>query len=190
MGANSAMPLSTELRGATVSSSSTRARLARAWRNRAISVKAISFALIGAVNTAVDYSVFLLARAALKQITASFALFAAPSGSRETLLLIAANTIAWLIAMTGSYIMNSSITFAAESGRKLRWRAYAALAASGIAGLTANTVTLIFGVQVFLLPIWAVKAVAILASFIVNFSLSHFVVFRQPARTYQPAVST
>ena len=181
------MPLNAELRGATASSSSTRAR---AWRNRAISVKAISFALIGAVNTAVDYSVFLLARAALKQITASFALFAAPSGSRETLLLIAANTIAWLIAMTGSYIMNSSITFAAESGRKLRWRAYVAFAASGIAGLTANTVTLIFGVQVFLLPIWAVKAVAILASFIVNFSLSHFVVFRQPARTYQPAVST
>jgi putative flippase GtrA len=183
------MTLNVELCGTMTNSSSTHARLADAWRNRAISIKAISFALIGAVNTVVDYSVFLLARAALKQITASLALFAAPSGSRETFILIAANMIAWLIAVTGSYIMNSSITFAAESGRKLTWRAYAAFVVSGIAGLTANTVTLVFGAQVFLLPVWLVKAVAILASFVVNFSLSHFVVFRQPARTYRPAVS-
>jgi putative flippase GtrA len=170
-------------------SSSTSIRLADAWRNRAISVKAISFALIGAINTVVDYSVFLLARAALKNITASLGLLAAPSSSRGTLLLIAANVVAWLVAVTGSYIMNSSITFAAESGRKLRWRAYAAFVVSGVAGLTANTVTLIFGVQVFLLPVWLVKAVAILASFVVNFSLSHFVVFRQSAAAYRPAVS-
>jgi len=173
---------------AMVSSSSTRARLADAWRNRAISIKAISFALIGTINTAVDYSVFLLARAALKQITAVLAL-PSPGGGRETLLLIAANMIAWLVAVTGSYIMNSSITFAVESGGKLRWRAYAGFAVSGIAGLIANTVTLVFGVQVFLLPIWIVKAIAILASFVVNFFLSHFVVFRQSARTYRPAVS-
>jgi len=146
--------------------------------SQAISLKAVSFALIGAVNTVVDYSVFLVARAALKRIAAALALFAALSGSPETLLLIAANMTSWLVAVTGSYIMNSSITFAAESGRKLRWRAYAAFVVSGIAGLTANTLTLIFGAQVLLLPIWIAKAVAILASFIVNFSLSHFVVFR------------
>jgi putative flippase GtrA len=29
-----------------------------------------------------------------------------------------------------------------------------------------------------LLPVWLAKAVAILASFVVNFTLSHFVVFR------------
>jgi putative flippase GtrA len=145
---------------------------------RAIGLKAISFALIGAVNTAVDYSVFLLVRTALKQITAALALFGALSGSPETLLLIAANMIAWLVAVTGSYIMNSSITFAAESGRKLRLRAYAAFVVSGIAGMIADTVTLVFVAQVLLLPVWIAKAVAILASFIVNFSLSHFVVFR------------
>jgi hypothetical protein len=44
-----------------------------------------------------------------------------------------------------------------ESGRKLRRHAYAAKA--------------------LLLPIWIAKAVAILASFITNLSLSHFVVF-------------
>ena len=161
----------------------TRARLADAWRNRAISLKAISFALIGVVNTTVDYAAFWLARAALKRITSALALFAVLSGwcscgSPETLLLIAANITSWLIGVTGSYIMNSSITFAAESGRKLRWRVYAIFVVSGIAGLVANTATLIFAAQVLLLPLWIAKAVAVLANFIVNFSLSHFVVFR------------
>jgi putative flippase GtrA len=32
-----------------------------------------------------------------------------------------------------------------------------------------------------LLPVWAAKAIAVLASFVVNFSLSHFVVFRARA---------
>jgi putative flippase GtrA len=79
--------------------------------------------------------------------------------------------------VTGSYIMNSSVTFAAESGRKLRWRAYAAFVGAGIAGLIANTVMLVFGAKCLLLPLWIAKAIAILASFLVNFSLSHFVVF-------------
>jgi len=32
--------------------------------------------------------------------------------------------------------------------------------------------------QVLLLPVWLAKALAVLASFVVNFTLSHFVVFR------------
>jgi putative flippase GtrA len=154
-----------------------RANLAESWRNRATSVKAISFALIGLVNTVVDYSVFLSARAALEQTTKVPALFAARSVSRDTVILITANITAWLVAVTGSYIMNSSVTFAAESGGKLRWRAYAAFVGAGIAGLIANTVMLVFGAKCLLLPIWIAKAVAILASFITNFSLSHLVVF-------------
>jgi putative flippase GtrA len=160
------------------SSSRSRAKLAELWRDRAISVKAISFALIGLVNTVVDYSVFLSARAALQQAPQVPALFATLGVSRDTVLLITANMAAWLVAVTGSYIMNSSVTFAAESGRKLRWRAYAAFVVSGVAGLIANTVMLVFGAKALLLPIWIAKAVAILASFIANFSLSHFVVFR------------
>ena len=158
-------------------SSSTHARLSGAWRKRAISIKAISFALIGLVNTVVDYSVFLSARAALEQTREIPALFAAQSVSRDTVILITANIAAWLVAVTGSYIMNSSVTFAVESGRKLRWRAYAAFVGAGIAGLVANTVILVFGAKCLLLPLWIAKAVAILASFITNFSLSHFVVF-------------
>ena len=58
--------------------------------------------------------------------------------------------LAWVVAVTGSYVMNSYITFAAESGRQLRWRAYGAFVASGIAGLVANTATLVSSLQYFM----------------------------------------
>ena len=72
--------------------------------------------------------------------------------------------------------MNCFITFAAESGRQLRWRAYGAFVASGVAGVIANTATLV--VASYWMPVLAAKLLAIAASFVVNFSLSHFVVFR------------
>ena len=162
---------------------SARAKLKDAWRNRALSLKAISFGLIGVVNTVVDYGFFLLARAALERWAAALSVFGALAdtchcGRPGTLLLIAANTMSWIVAVTGSYLMNSSITFAAESGRKLRWRDYLTFVISGIAGLIANTATLVFAAQILLLPVWLAKGFAILASFVVNFSMSHFVVFR------------
>jgi putative flippase GtrA len=162
---------------------SARAKLADGWRNRAVSLKALSFGLVGVVNTAVDYGVFLLARAAYARLPAADAAFASFSaacqcGKPATILLIAANVTSWIVAVSGSYIMNSSITFAAESGRTLRWRDYITFVVSGIAGLIANTAALVFAAQILLLPIWFAKALAILASFVVNFSLSHFVVFR------------
>ena len=156
-----------------------------AWRSRAIGLKAISFGRIGVVNTAIDYGVFLVAGAAYAHLPPALALSAWVSrtcacGSPGTILLIGANVTSWLIAVTGSYIMNSSITFASESGRRLRWRAYFIFVVSGIAGLIADSAALVFAAQILLLPIWIAKVVAILASFIVNFSLSHFVVFRVP----------
>ena len=45
-----------------------RARLLASWQNRAIGFKAIAFGLVGVVNTAVDYGVFLLARAGLNEL--------------------------------------------------------------------------------------------------------------------------
>jgi putative flippase GtrA len=44
--------------------------------------------------------------------------------------------------------------------------------------LIANTAALVFAAQVIGLPVWLAKGCAILASFVVNFSLSNFVVFR------------
>jgi len=160
-----------------------RERLAAGWRNRALSLKAVAFGLVGLVNTAIDYGVFLLARAALDRSASALAAFASLAevcgcSSAPTFLLIAANTISWIVAVSGSYVMNSSITFAAETGRKLTWRAYLTFVISGIAGWLANTATLLVAAEVLLLPVWLAKLVAILASFVVNFSLSHFVVFR------------
>jgi putative flippase GtrA len=150
---------------------------------RGLSQKAFVFAVIGLINTAVDYGVFLAARAAYMQTPPALAAFAwlagvCRCGAPETILLIAANVTSWLIAVSGSYVLNSKITFAAESGRQLRWRDYTAFVVSGIAGLLANTATLIVAAQVLLLPVWLAKALAVLASFVVNFTLSHFVVFR------------
>ena len=159
-------------------------------RRRALRVKAIVFGLIGVINTAVDYSVFLLARAALQSSAAALSAVGALAdvcrcGTTPTLTLVVANLISWTVAVSGSYILNSSITFAAESGRRLRWRAYATFVVAGIAGLLANTATLLLAAETFLLPVWLAKALAVLASFVVNFLLSHFVVFR-PRRDPPP----
>src|ERR1700689_1861347 len=96
-----------------------RARLLIAWRTRALSLKAVAFGLVGVVNSVVDYCVFLLARAAFDSSAAALAAFASLSvlcdcGSTATFTLIAANTAAWLVAMTGSFLVESFFTFCAE----------------------------------------------------------------------------
>jgi len=144
--------------------------------------KAVSFALVGVVNTLVDAGVFFLTYANLRSHPAPMQLFdtvaaACGCGTTATITLIAANVFSWFIAVSGSYAMNSYITFAAESGRKLTLRAWSRFLASGILGAIANTTTLVVIAQ--FLPVWAAKGCAILVSFAVNFSLSHFVVFRR-----------
>ena len=143
-------------------------RLVQAWRTRGVTLKAASFALVGVVNTFIDLGIFLAAYNLLQ------------------LPLIPANVLAWLVAVSGSYVMNSFITFAAESGRQLRWRAYGALVASGVAGVITNTAILV--VASYWLPVLAAKLLAIAVSFVVNFSLSHFVVFRTRERRVEPSV--
>src|SRR6185437_2033416 len=131
--------------------------------------KAVSFGMVGVVNTLLDFVLFWLGAVKLG------------------LPVIAANTLSWTIAVSLSYVMNSKFTFAAESGRRLRWRSYATFVISGIFGYIANTATVIV-VSGYVAPSFiadksaqlaAAKACAVLASFVVNFSLSHFVVFRR-----------
>ncbi len=133
-------------------------RLTVAWHERAVALKAISFALVGVVNTLIDFSIFWTAAKFLGWP------------------LVPANVSAWLVAVTFSYVLNSFITFGPESGRVLRWRDYGTFAASGVAGMVASTATLF--VLSYILPLLAAKLLSILVSFAVNFSLSHFVVFR------------
>ena len=134
-------------------------RIMAALRRQALVLKAASFASIGVVNTLVDLGLFLLS---LKYLTSS---------------LIVANVLAWTVAVTGSYVMNSFITFAAESGRRLDWRRYLAFVASQILGLVAATATLVLAANV--MPVLYAKLLAIGVSFLVNFSISNFVVFRK-----------
>lgn len=133
-------------------------RLTVAWHERAIALKAASFAMVGIVNTAIDFSVFWT--------TATYLHWP----------LIPANVLAWLVAVTCSYVMNSFITFGPESGRVLRWRDYATFAASGVAGMVSST-AMLFALS-YVVPLLVAKVLSIAVSFAVNFSLSHFVVFR------------
>jgi putative flippase GtrA len=133
-------------------------RLTVAWHERAVALKAASFALVGVVNTAIDFSVFWT--------TVHFLGWP----------LVPANVLAWLVAVSFSYAMNSFITFGPESGRVLRWRDYATFLASGIAGMVTSTTTL-FALS-YVMPLLVAKLISIAISFVVNFSLSHFVVFR------------
>jgi putative flippase GtrA len=135
-------------------------RMVAALRRQALMLKAMSFASIGVVNTLIDLGLFLLA---LKYLTTS---------------LVAANVLAWTVAVSGSYVMNSYITFAAESGRQLTLKAYMAFVVSQVLGLIAATTTLVLAAMA--MPVLYAKLLAIAASFLVNFSISHFVVFRKP----------
>jgi putative flippase GtrA len=134
-------------------------RIMAALRRQALVLKAMSFASIGVVNSLVDLGLFLLA---LNYLTSS---------------LVVANVLAWTVAVSGSYVMNSFITFAAESGRKLSVKAYLGFVASQVLGLIAATTTLVLCALV--MPVLYAKLLAIGVSFLVNFSISHFVVFRK-----------
>ena len=144
----------------TPSRKTLRERLTVAWQERALLIKAISFGVVGLINSAVDFAVF------------SFAYY------YLGLPILVANTMAWIVAVTGSYVMNSTITFAAESGRSLAIRRYLGFALSQFAGFLANTATVWCLVELVHIPAWAAKVAAIAVSFAVNFTLSHFVVFK------------
>lgn len=124
---------------------------------RALAWQATKFGLVGFINVAVDFAVFLLALAFL------------------TSSLVGANVLAWIVAVSCSYVLNSFITFAAESQRKLRWRAYAAFVASQIAGIIANTTTLVLAAMV--MHVVLAKIAATVVAFAVNFTFARLFVF-------------
>lgn len=134
-------------------------RLVAAWHRRAFALKAISFAVVGVVNTLIDLAAFLL--------------FYSVAG----LPLVVCNVLAWAVAVSCSYVMNTFTTFGPESGHKLRPRDYLTFVASGVAGVICATTTLML--LSLYLPVITAKLLSILVSFVVNFSLSHFVVFRR-----------
>lgn len=131
--------------------------ISRAWAASS-PPKIVNFALVGICNTTIDFGVFLLA----------FRVFGLP--------IIAANFVAWFVAVSGSYIMNSMITFRAETGRVLRRKDYINFAMSGVLGVIFTTATLF--VLSWYLPVTIAKLISIIVGFAVNFTMSNFVVFR------------
>ena len=134
-------------------------RIVESWLARPMVAKIVSFGVIGLFNTVVDLAIF----------TFAYTVLALP--------LVPSNVMAWLVAVSGSYVMNSMITFRAESGRVLRRKDYFSFVASGILGVVCTTTTLV--VLSNFMPVLYAKLIAIAVSFVVNFTMSHFVVFRQ-----------
>jgi putative flippase GtrA len=136
------------------------------WLAKPTFAKMISFGVIGLGNTVVDLAIFSLAYSAFH------------------LPLVPSNVLAWLVAVSCSYVMNTMITFRAESGRVLRRKDYFSFVASGILGVIATTTTLV--VLSNFMPVIYAKLIAILVSFVVNFTMSHFFVFRQKPMANSP----
>jgi putative flippase GtrA len=126
--------------------------------SRPLVAKIASFATIGVGNTLIDFGVFTFAYKVLE------------------LPLVPSNVLAWLVAVSVSYVMNSLITFHAESGRALNRKGYLTFVASGILGVIAATTVLV--VLAYFMPVLVAKLASILAGFVVNFTMAHFVVFR------------
>jgi putative flippase GtrA len=129
--------------------------------SRPMAAKIASFATIGVGNTLIDFGIFTFAYKVLE------------------LPLVPSNVLAWLIAVSGSYVMNSLITFHAESGRALNRKRYFTFVASGIVGVFSATTALV--VLSHFMPVIAAKLGSILVGFVVNFGMAHFVVFRTKA---------
>lgn len=141
--------------------------LLRLLPDREVRMKAIWFASIGLINATVDFVVF------------------AVCFLQAGLGVVTSNVIAWMAAVTCSYVLNTTITFAAESGRVLRLRDFLTFAASQVAGLMANTATVLLAAYV--VPVLVGKVIAIGVSFVINFSLSHLVVFPSRRKHLPPA---
>lgn len=126
--------------------------------NSAMRRKIVRFALIGVGNTLIDFGVF----------TVAYKLAGFP--------IVASNVVAWMVAVSCSYVLNTYITFHAESGRLLRYRDYLAFAASGVLGMVMTTTVLVL--LSLYVHVLVAKAMSILVGFAVNFTMSNLVVFR------------
>jgi putative flippase GtrA len=133
-------------------------RVVEAWRTRALPAKAVSFALVGIVNTLIDTNVFAIA----------YGIVGIP--------LIPANGLAWLVAVSFSYAANAMTTFGPESGQMLTIRDYLRFVMSGVVGGLVATTALVIAAKSS--PVIIAKLISIFTGFVANFLLSNFFVFR------------
>jgi putative flippase GtrA len=125
---------------------------------RALFTQLVSFGLIGFVNAGVDTAIFFLA---LATVTGN---------------LVVANACAWVIAVSGSYLLNSRFTFAANSGGRFSFKAYFMFVATQVGGFLASTTVLLLAAPY--VPLIVAKILGIGGGFLVNFTLARAIVFR------------
>jgi putative flippase GtrA len=126
------------------------------------------FGLVGLVNAGVDAAIFFTAVAILTHV-ASVAI-------HPDWVLILSNTCAWIVAVTGSYVLNTRFTFAHHAGGKMSLRDYLLFAVSQFGGFIAHTAMLVAAAKYFPLPV--AKLLGIGVGFVVNFTLARVIVFR------------
>lgn len=128
--------------------------------------KIASFGAIGVINALVDYSVFYL-----------LVLFVlVPQGiAGDTMPTALVNVCAWAFAVSGSYIMNSKLTFKANTGGELSLKKYGEFALAGVVAMVVNTCVLLIAKG--FMPLLLAKLVAVGVSFIVSFAVTRFYVF-------------
>lgn len=124
----------------------------------ALFVQMVRFGLVGFINAGVDTAIFFLA---LHTVTNS---------------LVVANSCAWVVAVTCSYILNSRFTFSGPAGRALSLKDYLMFALTQVGGFVAHTAMLLAAAPH--VPLWFAKLLGIGVGFIVNFTLARAIVFR------------
>ena len=135
-------------------------RLSVAWHERAVALKAISFAMVGVVNSVIDFGVF------------SLGYYLPFSGDRRQYARLGGRGQRLLRLELDDHLRHvnpaASSVCAVTSISRCR-RSPGSLPTPRRSGAC---VVLLF------VPAWAAEVAAIAVSFVVNFSLSHFLVFR------------
>lgn len=115
------------------------------------------FGVVGAINTAIDFAVFFTL----------YSLFAVH--------LVIANVIAFLAAVTNSYLLNKFWSFNHLDSGPMHWRQFFLFATISVLALSVNTAILVIGEPY--LPILLLKIIGAVVVPLINFVGYRYVVF-------------
>lgn len=118
----------------------------------------IRFGVVGVVNTGVDLGIF----------SVLFFIIGMP--------LLVANTIGYLVSVTGSFFLNKHWTFAETKNEGRTRHQYLTFIGLGLGGLALANLTVWSLTHV--MPVIMCKAIAVFVLFVWNFGTSRMIVFR------------
>ena len=138
-------------------------RLSVAWHERALALKAVSFAIVGVVNSAIDFGVFWTFGLLLRRRAHGAGQCAVLAGGGVRLLCDELHHHLRAPSPAACCAFGATISAFVASGVRRHGRQHG-----------DGVVPVMFCQH----SAWAAKLVSIAVSFVVNFSLSHFVVFK------------